>query len=197
MAMVHVAQRGAQVRSGSTRVRAQILIDSGASIHLFQTDVMRRVATMFDSSSSGALGYINGVGGRSPITALLGVRLHLLGGVRIDVKAPFAAAIEGGGATAQDIISTAKLYDETRIVTMLDPEPHLRTPEGTCVPLTRMGRYYMLEATISSLPADHDGVALVPETAASAAAHAEENEMWAARLCLSSRGASAPHQGVE
>ena len=51
-------------------------------------------------------------------------------------------------------LSTAKLYDETNIVTMLDPEPHLRTPEGTCVPLRRVGRYYMLEACVGPLPDD-------------------------------------------
>ena len=179
-------------------MRAKILIDSGASIHLFQTCAMRRVATVIDTDSP--MGYINGVGGRSPVTAVLGARLSLEGGVRLVVKAPYAAAADGAGATAQDILSTGKLYDETGIVTMLDPEPHLRTPAGTRVPLHRRGRYYMLEAQVAPLPGsfvaalvatDAGGDAVLVsagEAAASAAASTDENDMWAARLCLGSRG---------
>ena len=195
-AAVHTAQH--QPEAQGSFMQASLLIDSGASIHLFQTDAMRKVATELVVNSS--LGYINGVGGRSPVTAMLGAQLHLKGGVRLMLKAPFAAPSEGAGATAQDILSTGKLYDDTRIVTVLDPEPHLRTPEGTIVPLQRRGRYYMLEASIAPLPdaiakmvyaaseTSGDAVAPVGEAAASAAASGDENDMWAARLCLSSRG---------
>ena len=99
-ASVHTAASVPPVPDESS-TRAELLIDSGASIHLFQTEAMRKVATVVDASSP--LGHINGVGGRSPVTALLGAHLHLKGGVRISVKAPFAAAAEGAGATAQDI----------------------------------------------------------------------------------------------
>ena len=134
-------------------VKLRVMLDSGASIHLFQTDAMFDAATQL--SSSEPLGHINGVGGRTNITAMLGARLHLAdGGVIIVLKAPFARGSEGSGAAAQDILSTGKLFDDTGIITMLDPKPHLRmpSPSQTCVPLIRDGRYYMLEVEVSPLP---------------------------------------------
>ena len=181
-----------------------IMLDSGASIHLFQTEAMRGAATQLEAGAS--MGYINGIGGRSPVTAMLGVRLRLKGGASIVLKAPFAKAPDAAGATAVDILSTAKLFDDTGIITMLDPEPHLRMPEPslTRVPLQRRGRYYMLDALVTPLhgamiasvcaasratdvdaaPPGVQGRVLVDAASTSL----DENDMWAARLCLSSRG---------
>ena len=181
----------------SEPLRTSLLIDSGASIHLLQTQAIRNVAT--EISTNAPLGFINGVGGRSPITAVLGIQLHLDGKVRIAVQAPFAGVGDGEQRNAQDILSTGQLYDETGIVTVLDPEPHLRTPAGTRVPLLRRGRYYMLEASVTPITgkgadvihnvepsADPPGP---PSNAATmGATSSDENDLWAARLNLSSRG---------
>lgn len=104
-------------------------------------------------TSNAPLGHINGVGGRTNVTAMLGARLHLDGGVCIVLKAPFARASQGAGAAAQEILSTGKLYDDMGIITMLGPKPHLRmpAPSHTRVPLIRSGRHYMLEASIGFL----------------------------------------------
>ena len=103
---VHTARRMAAPQYSPLLVK-DILIDSRASIHLFQTAAVRKTATVLNTGPD--LGHINGVGGRSPVTAMLGAQLTLEGGVRISVKAPFACPSDGEGATAQDILSTAKL----------------------------------------------------------------------------------------
>ena len=117
---VHMAQAEA-----SQAVRLRLMLDSGASIHLFQTDAMLQAATQLTTDAP--LGHINGVGGRTDVTAMLGARLHLDGGVSIVLKAPFARAMQGAGAAAQDILSTGKLFDDMGIITMLDPNCLLYT----------------------------------------------------------------------
>ena len=199
---VHLTQ--GETTSESEPVKLRIMLDSGASIHLFQTDAMHGAATQLNTSEP--LGYINGVGGRVSVSAMLGAQLNLKGGVSVVLRAPYTRAPPGAGVAAMDILSTGKLFDDTGIVTMLDPTPHLRMPAPSHiqVPLQREGRYYMLEATVTCLPpamersvrvaAARGGEASSLEAqqhsrvAAEAATSLDDNDMWAARLCLSSRG---------
>lgn len=58
-------------------VKLRIMLDSGASIHLFQSDAMGGATTQLHSSEP--LGNINGVGGRVSVTAMLGAQLNLKG----------------------------------------------------------------------------------------------------------------------
>ena len=210
---VHLAQSEAHAMEAPherQEMRLRIMLDSGASIHLFQTDAMRSVATNLVTSEP--LGHITGVGGRTSISAVLGAHLHLEGGASIVLRAPYAKALVGAGATAQDILSTAKLYDDTGIITRLDPEPHLRMPAPSQirVPLLRVGRYYMLEALVKPLPPamarsvcaaahDDEGPLLTPRPSAydAASTSLDENVMWGARLCLDSKGLKKLVQAVK
>ena len=199
---VHLTQ--GETTCESEPVKLRIMLDSGASIHLFQTDAMHGAATQLNTSEP--LGYINGVGGRVSVSAMLGAQLNLKGGVSVVLRAPYTRAPPGAGVAAMDILSTGKLFDDTGIVTMLDPTPHLRMPAPSHiqVPLQREGRYYMLEATVTCLPPAMERSVRVAaargdeassleaqqhsRVAAEAATSLDDNDMWAARLCLSSRG---------
>ena len=192
----------ASTTTGDAQLHTNFLVDSGASIHLFQSKAMRDTA--LELPADAPMGHVNGIGGRSEVSAVLGAQLYLEGGVNIAVRALYAGVPEGAKTKAQDILSTAKLYDDTGIITMLDPKPHLLTPAGTCVPLERQGRYYMLKAKVAPLakekvgavhaalhtPSAHGSKAEIPmsDIATAAALSSDENEMWAARLHLSSRG---------
>ena len=123
----------------------ELMVDSGAGLHLFQTATMRAAARELSPREADV--FVSGIGGRSHVTKNLEVRLSLEGGVHIDLQAPFVET-HGGGGAARDIISTAVLYDELGFTTHLDPTPHLRAPTGTCVPLRRRGRHYWLRANV-------------------------------------------------
>ena len=94
----------------------ELVVDSGAGLHLFQTATMRAAAR--ELAPREADGFVSGIGGRSHITTELGVRLSLEGGVHIDLHAPFVETHVRGGA-ARDIISTAVLDDELGFTTHL------------------------------------------------------------------------------